>query len=519
MTYLKKVVSGTVIIFLANLFSFIFVYLLRILLARNLTLMEFGLFYAVIAFISFFGILRNFGFDTGLTKFISNFTAKKKKSLVVSYTYSVFLIKSAIALFVGLILIGLSFYLSKAYFKSASAQEIFIFVTLSFIFSAGIDVLYSFFIGTGKTIIYGIMDTVRNILVFVITFLLMFFFGKNLLSVGVAFFIAPVIVTIIMFIWVLINYPEFRSFSIINIFKKKESGDFWQSIKSFVLPVFISSIGILGITCFDTIFLTFFSSLSNVGLYNVALPTANLLFFFSLALGTILFPIICEFHTLNMNKKIKEALEFFYASFPLLLISVFAVALFFSKQLIIFLYGLKFADSYVAFMILAVGVFFYSLANINIVMLNGIDRPKETLKAIVFSVIIDIILLYVLVPNFGIIGAAISTASSYVFLFLFSFFKLKREISFSFPIKNILITVILCCFLIAFLFVLDKFILISNIYIKIPLVSFICLVIYFFFVFLFRRELFMHIVALISDFFQNKIPFLNKLKEAAVIKK
>ncbi len=90
--YARRLIKGSAIVFVALIGSQFVAFLLRMFLARSLTVEEYGLFYAVFTFVSFFGLFRELGFGSALAKYIPEFNVKKrfgelKSSLVFTLTF------------------------------------------------------------------------------------------------------------------------------------------------------------------------------------------------------------------------------------------------------------------------------------------------------------------------------------------------------------------------------------------------------------------------------------------------
>ena len=69
-SYTERIVKGSAWVFFIGVAATIIGYLLRIFLARTLTVTEFGLFYAVLAFLSFFYWFKELGIGSDLVKYI-----------------------------------------------------------------------------------------------------------------------------------------------------------------------------------------------------------------------------------------------------------------------------------------------------------------------------------------------------------------------------------------------------------------------------------------------------------------
>jgi len=76
-SYTQKAIKGTMLLFLITSIGALISYALRIILARSLTPAEYGLFYAVFVFISFFNIIRGIGVDYAVVSKIPALLIKK----------------------------------------------------------------------------------------------------------------------------------------------------------------------------------------------------------------------------------------------------------------------------------------------------------------------------------------------------------------------------------------------------------------------------------------------------------
>ena len=93
LTYTKFAVKGAATILFISLIAAFLGYLVRVILAKNLSMEEFGLFYAVFAFLGLIGIFKSFGFDKALAKFIPEFIHKKENNFIKSSIIYVALIQ------------------------------------------------------------------------------------------------------------------------------------------------------------------------------------------------------------------------------------------------------------------------------------------------------------------------------------------------------------------------------------------------------------------------------------------
>jgi len=194
----------------------------------------------------------------------------------------------------------------------------------------------------------------------------------------------------------------------------------------FGLPVLFTGIGGKVIGYLDTLILTYFGTLEQVGVYNAILPSAMLFLFVGTSLSAVVFPMTSELFAKKDFKRLTAGINLLH-KYTFLFMSTMILALFsFAKLFITLSFGLKFNVGTVSFQILLVGVLFYIIAGINNNMISGIGKPKVVTITIVIAALINVTLNVILIPIYGIIGAAIATSVSYFIVFIISTIFLNR---------------------------------------------------------------------------------------------
>lgn len=162
----------------------------------------------------------------------------------------------------------------------------------------------------------------------------------------------------------------------------------------------------------DNIILTRYVSMSDIGVYNLAYQIfkGGLMFFF--AINIYFTPFISK-HI--RNKRIMH--QFLFSKKKLLILFSLLMVLI-GEFTIHPVMGMFFAGSYLeaAFIlqILLVAIFGISLYTLNIPIINVYGKYKYVQIFLIVQVVLNIILDIILVPFFGIVGAAIATVLSYL---------------------------------------------------------------------------------------------------------
>ncbi|MBW2975900.1 flippase [Candidatus Woesearchaeota archaeon] len=428
-SYTKFAVKGAATVFVVSILAAFAGYLVRLVLARNLRVEDFGLFYAVFAFLGFFGMFKTFGIDKALAKFIPEFRHNNNKTFIKSsIIYAAFtqlLTNSVIIIAVYL----LSGYLSTSFFHYSQAAMVLRLMAIALFLDSFTQVLKFAFQGFKEMLWYSAIDVVRMSLILGII-LIGFKLNYGVLSPIIAYILAPAILTII-FGWIFVKnvFPQFfeSRFVIDRRLLKNLSG-----YGIFVVATIIG-MDILGYT--DTIVLTYFTGLTNVALYNVALPTAKLLLYFPRSISSVLLPLTSEFWVKKKEKLLIAGIESLYKYSLIIVVPAVFVMLSFSELLINIFFGESYTPASNALKILSIGMLFTALSTTCSNFFSGIGKPQINSQIIYSAALFNLITNLILIPRWGIIGAAITTTATYFIMMVMGLSKIRKFIKVQFPVK------------------------------------------------------------------------------------
>ncbi len=427
--YTKYAVRGVVTVLILSLLAAFLGYLVRLVLARSLTVEEFGLFNSVFAFLGMLGIFKSLGFDRALIKFIPEFEHENRSDLIKSSLIYVSIIQLITNTIIILGVYLFANYLSLNFFHSLQTQVILKLMAIAFFLDSFVMVLKFAFQGFKKMAYYSGIDLIRMLLVLIII-LIGFKLNYGLLSPVAAYIITP-LTLILIFGWILLNkvFPEFIKLKFIldkNLLKKISK-----------YSIFIVETGVAGMILYytDILALTYFSGLINVGLYSVALPTAKVLMYFPRAIGGVLLPLTSELWVKGKEKILRAGIELLYKYSLIIIVPLAFIMFSFADLLITVLYGEKYILAANSMKILSIGMIFAILYGINISFFAGIGKPQITSKIVYTAAIFNFVANITLIPFIGIIGAALATTGSYFIMMVVGLWYIKKFIEISFPVK------------------------------------------------------------------------------------
>jgi O-antigen/teichoic acid export membrane protein len=415
---LKTIVKGAGIVFAGMFISKIIAYVYRLFIARYFGPSDYGLFSLGIAVISIFTGLAVLGLPPAVTRYVAHYEAKRDKRRVkgvIMIAMKIVLISSTL-LFAGLFVI--SDFLANAVFHDAALAVVFMVLSLTIPFSSLFAVVHSMFVGF-KRIEYRVYteNICQNLsrLAFIIIFGVL---GYGVLGLAWAWALAAMLTFMFSLHLFRKAYPYMRE-KVSAITENRE-------LLSFSLPLIPTMfIGFIALWT-DTLMLGYFRTSAEVGIYNAAIPTAQLLFVIPETMLALFLPIMTGLLALKKKTELERVYKtvirwIFYANLPIFLLMVL-----FSRQVLNILFGPEYVSGYVALIILSVGIMLHkSLPSRRILQI--LEETKSLMYVIVIGAALNVALNWMLIPLDadvgifvvgGVIGAALATMTTYVFYFL-----------------------------------------------------------------------------------------------------
>ena len=248
----KITTKAALIVSVAGIVGVLLSYLLRIILARNLTLADYGLFYAVFAVVQLFLFFEGFGTSTALVKFISQFKSQKEYGKIKTVIFSTFFIQLLSLSFISLILYLIAPFLAEYYFRTSAAEVLIklfvLYILLGFLFKF----FRCVFNGFQNFKIYALMEPMRLIIVILSLFILLAL-DYGVLAPIIAFNIAWIL-TVLFFILPLFRTAKFTEHKISKPYRMG------RKLLRFGFPLMFVGVSSKVISYLDTIVLTYFIS-------------------------------------------------------------------------------------------------------------------------------------------------------------------------------------------------------------------------------------------------------------------
>jgi O-antigen/teichoic acid export membrane protein len=296
--------------------------------------------------------------------------------------------------------------------------------------------------------LYSLMYLAENILILVL--LLCFFaFKKDIFTASYAY--------IVTYLLILLIFSPL-AFKIFNFFKHKTAlkKELFRKLVRFGIPIMFSGIGGIIIVYTDTLVLTYFRSMEEVGIYNVVVPTAMMLQFFATSIATVAFPMVAELWAKKRKDYLALGLKMLYQYSFVIITPVALLLLSFSRIVLRLMFGEQYVIGAVAMQILLIGIIFLGLHSITSTILGGIGKPAISTKILLEGALINLVLNLLIIPRLGMVGAALTSLIAYAYVAVRCIFKLRHFIQVEIPWFNWLKTLFAGMLMLGLIFLLKK---------------------------------------------------------------
>ncbi|MGD2249934.1 MAG: flippase [Candidatus Methanofastidiosia archaeon] len=427
---LKEIATGGTIVFMGYLMVGVFDFLYKVSVARFLSPADYGLLSIGIGVTGFAMTLSRLGVYQAFQKFIPEYRTRNMPEKI----------KGVILFGLGLTgILGVVFAFTMHFFSTKISIAIFgieelipVLKIMAFAVPAFVmtSLFLSIFLSFKKSRERVFLDSiVRSGSLLGLTGIVILLQGnlKDICYLYVLSYIITAIAGIIIL--------ETRVFSL----KSGSSHIEYTRILSFSLPLVFMGVSREIMHWSDIFLIGYFKKGYYVGLYNAAHPLAFILLLALASLNSLFFPVTSELYAKNNIKSLKETYLsvtrwVFVFTFPLFLFLVF-----FSKDVITIFFGTEYALARYVLVILAMGTFVNAFFGAVGITLQVFEQQNFIFKAYSTAAVLNIFLNIILIPTYGIEGAAAATAAAMIFWNVAFFLKvktiLKIKYSFEYYIK------------------------------------------------------------------------------------
>ncbi|ASJ05568.1 hypothetical protein A3L01_09410 [Thermococcus barossii] len=401
---LQKIARGTGIVFLGTVVSMALGFFTRALIARSLDRTQYGVFSLTLTILNIGLTLALLGLANGLPRELSRYK-KEEPEKVPELVSTAFILVAAGSSLTAAVIVLAAPSLSPIFNETLLPPTLRI-AAFSLPFWALSMVLVSVSRGFGRVREKFYYQNIVIPLIFLILTVLAVFMELGLSGI----FFAYVFSQIAGFLILMFETFRLRFLPGRLVFRPELAKELFL----FSFPLMLT--GILGyiMNWTDTLMLGYYLNSDIVGLYNAAAPIARLLPIFLNSAGFLYIPIATAFFARAQLKEMKRIYQIMTRWIFLLTFPLFLFMFVFPEVTITTFFGAKYAGAATALQILAAGFMFHTLLGLNGMSLTVIGETHANLIGNFFAALANVALNILLIPVYGIEGAALATAASFI---------------------------------------------------------------------------------------------------------
>lgn len=403
----SKVLRGSFMMMISYLFFRVGGYLYRFVMSRMLGPEGYGLLGLTTPFQGIFQVLSAGGLPPAIAKFVAQHNALDEEETARQVIITSLKFMMIMGTLVGILIFFSADWIANFYFQKPAMVYPLQAVALITPFSVVVGAFRGAFQGVYKMEFIVASRAVEQ--VFMITLAVVFvsigFYAAGAV-LGTGFgFIASAICSVILFkkyIWV--HFPE----TTIK-FSFKDELRLLKTLLLFSIPVAITALSEMAIYDVGPLVIGRYLTATDAGYYTAADPIARLPLIISLSVAAAILPAASEAASLKDKKLLEKYIVQSYRYVILLVLPLCVGIAIFAQPLLSLLFGPNFIFGAPALSILVVGMTFYTLFMVSSSIIQGIGHPRLPMIILLVGTVINIGLNFLMVPLYGILGAAIAT--------------------------------------------------------------------------------------------------------------
>ncbi|MDE1865104.1 MAG: oligosaccharide flippase family protein [Candidatus Micrarchaeota archaeon] len=368
------------------------VFITLVILARQLHPADLGLYAIAIAFFTLLGIFSTFSMGTSMRKKLAEDRGREGRTKLVSSAY---LIALSFSLVVALIGIACSSFVAVQVYHQPQITGALMLASVLAIFWALFNITIAVLVGIGRVTESAIVDVVYSVIQLIAAPLLVAM-GYGVMGAVAGLGIGLVIGTVVGVLYIIKD---------LEIDRKAVDTDAMKEIVGFSVPVFISTLALQGAYNLGILLLGTFASASVVANYYNAYKLGSL---FVIIINSMTFVLLPAFSAVASKARRAQRMgplfnrTVYFSALILAPAVAFVAAL--SRPLIFLFFSRAYllAPPYLA--VMSFGIVLGMIWNYANVLFLGIGDTKSVVKYQLGAAAVQVALLAILTPMFGIIG-------------------------------------------------------------------------------------------------------------------
>lgn len=380
-----------------------------IILTRFMSPAEYGLYSVVLIPSAMISLFRDWGVNTAVTKYVANLRATDRDRETREVIVAGVIFEIITGLCLSILSVFLANFIASAVFHRPESTSLIAIASITIFSGSLVAVAQSSFIGFERMELNSLVVICQSIVKTVAAPILVIFgFGVFGAIIGytLSFIAAAIIGLIVLYFTIFKPLTKYET-SIRDILKVL------KTMLKYGVPLSVASVVGGALSQFYGFVMAIYSTDMMIGNYQAAINFAVLLTFFTVPIGTVLFPMFAKLDPQSENGLLKTvfASSIKYAS--ILLVPATMAMIVLARPMISTLFGERYAFApfflalYVASNLLVV-IGSLSVSS----FLTGVGETKVVMKQSILTLSVGVVLAFLLIPTLGVTGVILGSMFS-----------------------------------------------------------------------------------------------------------
>ncbi len=402
--HFTELIKGASSTFILKILGLVVGYGLAIFITNKFGAFVFGQYVTALLIIEILSIISRLGIDTALVRYISRYVHNGASQLINKLYFKSIAIVTSAAIIFTLVLLFFSSYIAD--FMNLD-EEYLLIVSFSFIPLVLFHMNVQAIRGLKKMLSFSFLNNVAiTLFTFIIVVILVSTNSSEKLPIY-AYVGSVFIMTFSSYFLWFYHKTKLENFKVVN----SETELTTKALFKVSIPLLMGQSMMLIMGKVDLFMLANLTSSDQVGIYNIALKLSMLAYMGLMAVNSIAAPKFSEIHSSGDIEALKKIVQqstktIFWVTVPVLILF-----LCFPKS-ILSVFGEEFKLAAMALIILSISKMFSAISGSVGTFLQMVGKQNVFQNILILTAVINICLNYILIPKYGIDGAAFASAIS-----------------------------------------------------------------------------------------------------------
>ncbi len=420
--HLKEVLSGSAITFVLKMTGMLLGYIVVLIISRKYGADGMGIYSLIVSIITFFVMMSVVGMNFSILRYVGQFNKhSEKQKLKLLFSHAVEIVVP-LSMVLSVMLYLFSDFIATYVFHNSEYRQALVIASFIIPFAALSNIGIVYIRGLKNLKVSEYLGSVNRPIINILLLLVLSLYISDkmlpLYTLGIA-----IMGTSILSLYFIVT--KIRSIKIESkeIFQKKE-------LLSTSLPLMVTSLAGFVMSNVALFFLETFSTTDQVGIFSVALKVALLISLALTVVNTISAPKFAELYWSEQYEALQKIMSqsskliFVFSFFPALLIMIFSTQ-------IMSIFGSEFSSGGLALTLLVIGQVVNAATGSVGIFLNMTGHQVVLKNIVLVTLIINVLLNYILIPLYGIEGAAVTSMLSALFSNVYAAYYVRRKLNYT----------------------------------------------------------------------------------------